>query len=126
MVGTLTISEDSDNRLDKWPIRKIKLAWLTDASGNATKTIGVSGVLLAIGYEPGTGSTQPDNLYDATVKDSSDTIAYNGSTGADLSNVTATYNALNSNYGYAINGDIKITIANAGSGKTGYIYLYLR
>ena len=107
-------------------IRKYTISWTSDASGNATaNTIVLSGSIARINFVPGSGDTQPTDLYDLTLKDSDGIDILLGS-GADLSNTIATtIIPLISSNKIVINEKLAIAVSNAGNAKTGTVTLYI-
>ena len=107
-------------------IRKYTISWTSDASGDATaNTIVLSGSIARVNFVPGSGATQPSNLYDITLKDS-DGIDILLGAGADLSNVTSvTTIPLISSNKIVINEKLAIAVSNAGNAKTGTVTIYI-
>ena len=104
----------------------LKLAWTSDASGNVSGNpfaVG-SGALQQIKFVPGSGGTQPTNLYDVTCvdTDSCDVLAGQG---ANLSNAAASIKVQNAPWAWLAAGNLDLVVANAGNAKTGIVYLYL-
>lgn len=121
MAGTITFS-NSDTRA----IQKYTISWTSDASGDATSnTVVLSGSVARINFVPGSGATQPTDLYDITLKDSDGIDILLGS-GADLSNTIATTMIpLISSNRIVINEKLAIAVSNSGNAKTGTITIYL-
>lgn len=110
-------------------IHKITLAWVSDASGNASATVNLHGFLLKAVTVPD-GSAAPTDNYDITLLQN----------GVDMASGVLGDRSTNTNqvaYGIAKNGtdvaplppylvgDHTFTVANAGNAKAGTCYLYL-
>lgn len=106
---------------------KITFSWTSNASGAASgsTTMDYSGVIYRVVFEPGSGATQPTNLYDITLTDDDGIDILDGA-GGDLSNTTT--EQLQGFIGVSAVANSKLTLAvsNAGNSKTGTVIVYLR
>ena len=104
---------------------KTTIVWTSDGSGNVNaQTLGTfsRGKLFQVELIPGTAGVQPTNLYDLTLltPNSTDILA---TAGTDLSNVNGKLVYTNFyNDGLAA---LNITVAAAGSAKSGTIILWI-
>lgn len=106
------------------------VAWTSDGSGNVSAhafTI-APGLLIQAKFVPGTGGTQPSNLYDVALVDS-DGVDVLGGAGANLSNSAPVYAnelAIATTSPTTSNLQLDIVVSNAGSAKTGRLYLWVQ
>jgi hypothetical protein len=118
-VGTVTVTKTRLNA----HFEQVSIAWTCDASGN------VSGNAFAVGvaalwqakFIPGSGGTQPTNLYDVTVNDANGCDMAAGK-GANLSNATASI-GVQSGPLSIVSGTLDLVVANAGNAKQGTVVL---
>lgn len=138
MAGTLSVT--SSQVAGGGNVFKHSVAWTSDASGNVnttTFTMG-SGSIVVVEFIPGSGGTQPTDLYDVDLLDANGTSMFNDGTGAsigaNLSNTVASHKAAlivgtNSTPTYVRTwlhgGDYQLTVANAGNAKTGTVNIYM-
>ena len=116
---------------------RTSIAWTSDAlgavSGN-TVTMG-PGTIVVVEFVPGTGGTQPSDLYDLTFTDDDGVNMFDdgagASIGADLLNTTATHKVPFIGGGtvtyvrqWLHGGPYTPVIAAAGAAKTGTIIIY--
>jgi len=114
-------------------VRTVTLAWTSDAAGavNGTLTKMVSGEVLRVVYVPGSGGTQPTDLYDLTLEDANGVDVLAGK-GANLSNVNKTQicpligDGTTTNQRNAVDGTLELKVTNAGNAKTGTVVVYLK
>lgn len=118
-VGSITITY-----AEARTVRKVTLAWTSDASGNvsANLTKELSGNIQRVAFIPGSGGTQPTDLYDIVLLDS-DGVDVLAAGGANLSNATKSQSIVDAR---AIDGTLELQVSNAGNAKTGTVALYLR
>lgn len=111
-------------------IDKYEIPWTSDASGAASATTPhMNGLVFAVKHVPGSGSSQPTDGYDVTVSDSDGiTVA----TSTSCSNSSAEWVPVQlvsqSDYKYSnppVDGVLTVTIANAGSAKSGKVVIYI-
>lgn len=107
------------------PIRKIKFAWTSDASGDATGTTTKSytGELLRLITVPD-GTSAPTDDYDITITDEDGVDVLIGQ-GANRDTAN-TEQVIASSLGCVANDKLTLTVANAGNAKKGTVYLYVR
>ena len=116
-------------------INRINLDWTSDSGGAATGTVSdVCGTLLQVEFIPGTGGTQPTDLYDLTLTDDGGLDVLAG-LGANLSNSTKTRKtpgvSLTDGTTTSVvpmvlcESTITLTVSNAGNAKTGTVRLYV-
>lgn len=134
MAGTITSSPINHRPRG---LVKIKAAWTTDASGDASiSAIGTAyGKLVAVGYDPGGSATGIDLT--VTEKDSGKAILTLTDAGLTARwfrpttvvttdagvGITAAATAPNVNRDLYVSGKLQLTVAQGGSGKTGALYL---
>ncbi len=119
MAGTIVVTTSAAAN----GYTKYSVAWTSDGAGavSATAFDCRAGIVRNAKYVPGTGGTQPTNLYDVTVTDADGADVLVGG-GADRSNATANYGSP----GTIIDaGSLTPVVANAGAAKTGTIVLYV-
>jgi hypothetical protein len=113
-------------------IRKVTLAWTSDASGDATYTTSqLSGAIMRVTFDPD-GTAAPTDLYDITLKDENDFDVLVGS-GANLSATTSSsvcpqiddQDGTNT-IAVIISGQLSLAVSNAGNAKSGEVVLYLK
>lgn len=104
------------------------LAWTSDAAGAVSgHALNIRrGFLLHVEFVPGSGGTQPTDLYDVQLQDRFDVdLLNNGTTaqGGNLSNSTSKIVQWNPPWYYDGLGSLELVISNAGNAKTGTVYL---
>lgn len=104
------------------------LAWTSDAAGAVSgHALDIRrGFLLHVEFVPGSGGTQPTDLYDAQLQDRFDVdLLNNGTTaqGGNLSNATSKIVQWSPPLYYDGRGSLELVISNAGNAKTGTVYL---
>lgn len=106
------------------------LAW-TSTAGGAVSANPVSvgpGWIESVKFVPGSGGTQPTDLYDVTLVDTNGVDVLNAQ-GANLSNATGLYLQFNPPLFFPGSGSsqtLDLVIANAGNAKTGVAYVWIR
>lgn len=116
---------------------KTSIAWTSDASGNVSgNTVSMApGSIIAVEFVPGSGGTQPSDLYDVTFTDAESVNMFDDgagtSIGANLSNATSSHKVPFIGGGsvtyvrqWLHGGDYTPVVANAGNAKTGTIVIY--
>lgn len=105
---------------------RYNLAWTSDDSAGtvALPFVARGGSLVQFKFYPGTGGTQPSNLYDVTITDADGFDILQGQ-GANLSNATATLYVVAAP-GFMDGGTYTVNVSGAGNSKTGRIVLYVR
>ena len=123
MAGTVTVTENAPIN----GVTRIQFDWLSDASGDATKTTSNahSGHVMWAVLEPDSGGTQPTALYDVTVTDSDGYDVLNGG-GANCSNAANVYKAAEDKLGMVYSSTLSLTVAAAGNAKGGKVTLFIR
>lgn len=116
------------------------IAWTSDASGNVTgnasNTWGLTastvyplmGHLKQVKFIPGSGATQPTDLYDVTLVDSdgASLLVINGvDYGANQSNATPLLTTMEVPIYLDASKTIDVRVANAGNAKTGTVKLWI-
>jgi hypothetical protein len=132
MAGTVT---STPSFAQDRSVNRISVAWVSDASGNATAdTPFISGVILCVEFKPDGGATQPSDAYDITLSSTSGVNVLAGQ-GANLSNVTATAvvpgvpfkdGTTTSTTHRAVAETLALSVSNAGDSKGGTVVLYVR
>lgn len=119
-------------------VRVYSLAWTSDAAGAVsgnTSTL-CPGTIISVEFTPGTGGTQPSDLYDVTFTDAENVNMFDDgsgtSIGANLSNSTSTHKVPFIGGGtvtyvrhWLHGGDYTLVVANAGNAKTGTVVIYV-
>ncbi len=124
MAGTLTVTRSSV----RYGVTKYALAWTSTAggavSGNAFAV--VAGELMMVKFVPGSGGTQPTDLYDVTLVDT-DSVDVIGGVGANLRNTVSSFATplFSGPYFHDASQNLDLVVANAGNAKTGTVYLWL-
>lgn len=122
LVGTIAYTEETVGS-----VKKISIAWTSDASGNASglaTTNTYNGALHRLVTVPGAAGAAPTDNYDVTIldQDSTDVLM-----GAGIDRDTAnTEQVLATSLGAVANDTLSIVVANAGNAKSGTVYLYIR
>lgn len=133
MAGSITVT--SSGVTGGAGVRKYSVAWTSDAAGAVSGTTFEMppGTVVAVTTTPGSGGTQPSDLYDLTVLCSTHgTDVLNGE-GANLSNATSAHKVpfIGNSGGTSFvrqwlhGGDYQPVIANAGNAKTGSFDVYV-
>lgn len=114
---------------------KYSIAWLSAADGSFSETLtNVQGRLERVSFIPGSGGTQPSDLYDLVITDDNGIDVLAGQ-GANLSNATKSNicpgvplkdGVTTSVVPMTVSGSLAVAITNAGNAKTGTIVLYVR
>lgn len=119
-------------------IVKTSLAWTSDASGNVSGTAVElpPGTIVAVEFIPGSGGTQPSDLYDVTFTDAEGVNMFDDgagtSVGANLSNATSSHKVPFVGGGsvtyvrqWLHGGNYTLVVAAAGNAKTGTVDVYV-
>lgn len=105
-------------------VTKYTVAWTSTAggavSGNAFQIR--RGELVQVKVIPGSGGTQPTDLYDLTIEDA-DGVDLLAGAAANLSNSESAIFIWPLSY---LDNTVDVVIANAGSAKTGTVILWIR
>src|SRR5258708_2022396 len=115
---------------------RVVLAWTSDASGNVNglPTGNINGTICKVEFVPGTGGSQPTDLYDVTLTDAAGVDVLAGQ-GANLSQTTATAvvpgvsfkdGTTTSAAPCVVAEALTLNVSNAGNAKSGQVILYLR
>lgn len=134
MAGAIVVSPVKMKSL----ITRYEVTWLSDASGEVSGSVFMAkmGTIIAVEFVPGTGITQPVDLYDVDCLDVDGISVFdNGagaSVGSNLSNVTPSHHVpLGGLSGAAIcrrwlrGGTLQPTVSNAGDTMSGVIKIYV-
>lgn len=115
-------------------VRRFTLAWTSDASGDVsgTTTALPAGTVVGVAFTPGSGGTQPTDLYDVTLLCADHSVDALSGEGANLSNATASHKQpMVSNAGttgfsrtWLHSGNYQLVVANAGNAKTGTVEVF--
>jgi hypothetical protein len=128
-TGTLSPNPSSSASASPNPVQRMELAWTSDASGDVDqKTPTINGTILSWEFQPGSGGSQPSDLYDLTISDTVGIDLLVG-LGADLSHTTANrIIPIDSSSGlpFVVAEPLRVQISNAGDVKSGLIVLYWR
>ena len=112
-------------------ITKITIAWTSTAGGavSANAFAAPRGELLQVKFVPGSGGTQPSDLYDITLIDT-DSVDVLAGAGANLSNAAGSFKVpsfgATTLFRYLHDGaqNLDLVVANAGAAKTGTVTLW--
>lgn len=124
-AGTVTITETTHT-----VVKKIKFAWSSGTSGGdagnatGTTTAAYDGKLELLTTIPSGGGTAPDDNYDIAITDS-DSVNVLAGGGADRDTAN-TEQVLGTSLGAVAGSKLTFTVTNAGNGKAGTAYLYVR
>lgn len=120
-VGTVTVTTaDIGGGITRYTV-----AWTSTAGGAVSaNTFAVKkGHLIHVKFVPGSGGTQPTDLYDVTLVDADSLDVLNGGA-ANLSN--ATPKILQADPLLLLNtATLDVVVANAGASKTGTVTIYV-
>lgn len=125
IVATTWVDDGAEGRLGNGTLlRVLEFAWTAHTSGQVLAVAAgnlsdpVYGLIDHVITTPGTGDDQPDSYDMVLLDDAGETHASKGS---------ASNTAVESHTaGKRVAGRLHITIANAGSGNTGVVRVYLR
>lgn len=125
MAGTVTISDNGVSVKPGQLLRRIKVEWTSDSSGdaNGTATDPIYGLIYEIKTVPGSGDDAPTDDYDVTLIDA-DGADLLGGNGADRDTANAEWAKPNT-FPKVVDGAFTPTIANAGSANSGTLYIYV-
>ena len=103
-------------------ISQYTVAWTSDASGAVSGNLLTvrRGRVVQVKFRPGSGGTQPTDLYDATLVDP-DSVDLALGNGANLSNATSKLSTQTPGPYFNGEGRLDLVIANAGNAKTGTV-----
>lgn len=122
-VGTLTAAATDAGE----GVTLYTLSWTSTAggavSGNAFAV--KRGHILQVKFVPGSGGTQPTDLYDITLTDEQSVDLLNAQ-GSNLSNATGLYLQFDPPLWHDADNDLDLVVANAGASKTGTVYVWVR
>ena len=107
-------------------VKKIKLAWTSDGSGDATgaTSSAYDGKVIALVTVPAGGGSAPTDDYDITLTDSDSVDVLIGG-GANRDTATTEVVA-EASLGAVAGSVLTFTVANAGATKAGTAYVYIR
>jgi hypothetical protein len=108
-------------------VKLVKCAWTADDATGAvsgTSTEYYNGKILGLATVPGTGGTQPDDLYDVAVTDNN-SLDVLMSAGANRDELNTEY-VLSTSLGAVVESQLTVAVTNAGNSNTGTVYLYIR
>jgi hypothetical protein len=110
---------------------KVTIAWTSTAGGavSANAFTPKRGHLMQVQFIPGSGGTQPTDLYDITLVDATSVDWLNigglSSVGANLSQTTSTIKSWNPQPYVDGTMTLDLVVANAGSAKTGTVVIWI-
>ena len=134
MAGSIVVTTlDLGSKITRYTV-----TWTSDASGDVTGNtfVMMMGTLVAVGFSPGAGGSQPSDLYDVDCLTAANvTVFDNGagtSIGSNLSNVLSSHHVpLTGLTGVTIyrrwtpGGAFQLTVANAGDTKSGTVSIFV-
>lgn len=114
-------------------MRSIALDWTCSAGGavSGIPSSALSGVIERVAFVPGAGGVEPSDDYDVTLLDE-DGLDVLAGKGGNLAQATASQavpligDGTTTNQKVAIDGQLTLTVANAGNAKQGRVKLYYR
>lgn len=122
-VGSLTVTPTDGGHL----ITKYTMAWTCSAggavSGNTITIAAGGGHIVQYEFIPGSGGTQPTDLYDVVLNDANAVDILAGG-GANLSNSTGKLTIYATPY-YYDGQTLDLIVSNAGTSKTGTLILWI-
>lgn len=122
-VGTRTVAATDAGE----GVTLYTVSWTSTAggavSGNAFPV--KSGLILQVKFMPGSGGTQPTDLYDITLSDEQSVDVLNAQ-GSNLSNATGLYLQFDPPLWHDGDNDLDLVVSNAGASKTGTFYVWVR
>lgn len=109
-------------------VRRWQSTWTSTAGGAVSgNTLGIpSGDVFQIEFVPGTGGTQPTDLYDVQLNTGVGTVNLLGTSGDNLSQTTSKIVQLVPPYFHDGMAELDLVIANAGASKTGTVIVWVR
>ena len=123
-VGTLTMVS-SEVRAGLYVYT---FSWTSDAAGNVSGTTFplAPGTIVSLEFQPGTGGSQPTNLYNVVLNDDM-AVDLLGGSGAGLSNAanSITTPRINSERVYHHGGSCELKVSAAGNAKSGVVVVYI-
>ncbi len=111
-------------------VKVVKMAWVSDSSGDVTAVVNIDGEIVRMDTNP--GSAAPTANYDITLIDDITGLDILGGAGANRHTTTteSIVPTLTTSAGAEAKpihyGTATLTVANAGSAKDGDIYLFYR
>ncbi len=111
-------------------VKVVKMAWVSDSSGDVTAVIFIDGEIVRMDTNP--GSAAPTADYDVTLIDDITGLDILGGAGADRHTTTteSVVPTLTTSAGAEAKpihyGTATLTVANAGAAKDGDIYIFYR
>lgn len=124
-IGSVTVTGYGNGGL------KYSVPW-TSSAGGAVSGNGFAiqaGVFTSIGFTPGSGGTQPTDLYDVTLVLSDGSISTGdllSATGADRSNATSSILTFDPPMYQDGTRTLDVVVANAGNAKTGTVVVFVQ
>lgn len=137
MAGTVSITYQTARAQGGLGVRKVTLAWTSDASGDVSgsPTTYLTGEILRVVIVP-SGTAAPTTLYDVTLRSyGGDGIDLLAGQGANLSATVASHvkpgvpfkdGTTTATAPIAVDDQLELVVANAGNAKSGTVTLYLR
>jgi hypothetical protein len=109
-------------------VKKLKIAWTSDASGvvsGTASTYRYDGELVYYAAVPGTGDDQPTDNYDVTLLDDSSLDVLNG-LGTNMNQAATTYKDRFDGLGAVANSTLTLGVSAAGGANKGTVYVMIR
>lgn len=138
LLGFATVNAQSVTQAratgDNHPIRKITLSWTSDGAGAVSATIAnINGEILRVVTNPD-GTDIPTDNYDIVLNDADGFDVLVGlaanrdtaTTEAIAPGIALTNGVTISVVPFAVNGNLTLSVTNAGAAKKGVITIYLR
>jgi hypothetical protein len=129
MAGTVTQTFELESFNQQ---QVVKVAWTSDASGNADGTVALTGFIMRVITVPAGGGSAPTDNYDMVFQTPNASsidlmqglLANRDTANAEAIEFCSTGGLTNGPPIYA-NGPYTLSVTNAGNAKSGTIYIYL-
>lgn len=125
MAGSATVTE-----IVHRPVKKIKFAWTSDASGNVnggaaiTTSKNLCGKIIGLATVPAAAGSAPSDNYDLTLLDADGVdVLFGGGADRDTAN---TEFVQSSSLGAVVESTLELRVANAGNAKSGVAYVFIQ
>lgn len=119
-------------------VTEYRVVWTSDASGNVSGNVFemMPGTIISVEFVPGSGGTQPTDLYDIDADDAQGVSIFDngaGTTiGANLSNAVASHAlpllglaGTTAVRRWHQGGTVEVSVTNAGDAKTGTVSIFV-
>lgn len=127
-VGTLTVTSRVYGAQANSRFIEYTAAWTSTAGGAVSANAFAirAGRLVSIRFTPGTGGTQPTDLYDVTLVETNGVADLTAGQGANLSNAAAVVVQWDPLLFQDGSRTVDVVVANAGASKTGTVVILVQ